>query len=74
VLVIINLNEEAASDYDLALKEGSLAGIYQAILLYGGEAELPHLVANDKGGFDYYQPLSEIPGGGTVIIQLQPIK
>jgi alpha-amylase len=74
VLVIINLNEEAASDYDLALKEGSLAGTYQAILLYGGEAELPHLVANDNGGFDYYRPLSEIPGGGTVIIQLQPIK
>ena len=74
VLVIINLGKGTVSDYGLTLKEGSLAGTYQASLLYGGEAELPHLAANDQGGFDSYQPLSEMPGGGMLIIQLQPIQ
>jgi alpha-amylase len=74
VLVITNLSVAAASDYDLALKEGLLAGTYQPLLLYGEEAELPLLAANDKGGFDSYRPLGEIPGGGTLIIQLQPIR
>ncbi len=73
LLVIINLSEEMASNYDLTLMEGSLAGTYQASLLYGGEAELPNLTANDAGGFDDYQPTSEIPAGGTLIIKLQPI-
>jgi alpha-amylase len=72
VLVIINLSKEAVTNYALTLKEGSLAGTYQAFLLYGGEAELPDLAVNERGGFDSYQPLPEIPGGGTVIIQLQP--
>lgn len=74
ILVVINLSEETASEYDLTLIEGSLAGTYQASLLYGGDAELPNLVANDAGGFDDYQPLSAIPAGGTVIIKLQPTK
>jgi glycosidase len=73
VLVVINLSTEAVSDYDLALEEGPLAGNYQATLLYGGEAELPELAANAKGGFDSYLPGLEIPASGTVIIQLQPI-
>ncbi len=62
VLVIINLGKETASDYDLTLKEGSLAGAYQARLLYGGEGELPQLAANDKGGFDSYQPYARNTG------------
>jgi glycosidase len=74
VLVIINLSEETSSDYDLSLKEGSLAGTYHAIMLNGGEAELPNLAANDKGGFDSYLPLPELPGAVTLIIQLQPIE
>jgi hypothetical protein len=55
------------------LDEGPLAGTYQASPLYGGEAELPDLVANDQGGFDAYQPVAEIPGNGMVIIKLQPV-
>ena len=73
VLVIINLGEEPASAYALSLSEGSLEGTYRASLLYGGEAGLPDLVANGPGGFDAYQPLPEISGEGTVIIQLEPI-
>jgi alpha-amylase len=74
VLVIINLGEEPTSAYDLSLKEGSLEGSCRASLLYGGEAELPGLVANGAGGFDAYQPLPEIPAESTVIIQLEPIE
>jgi glycosidase len=73
VLVVINLGGESASDYDLTLEEGALLGNYQAILLYGGEAELLQLAANAAGGFDSYQPAPEIPASGTIIIQLQPI-
>jgi hypothetical protein len=43
-------------------------------LLYGGEAELPDLAANDQGGFDAYQPLAVIPGGSVVIIELGAVK
>jgi alpha-amylase len=74
VLVIINLLEEPASGYDLSLDEGSLEGTYRASLLYGGQAELPDLVANGAGGFDSYRPLPEISSECTVIIQLEPIK
>lgn len=70
VLVIINLAEDSASEFDLTLEENSLAGTYQALPLYGTQAELPDLAANDNGGFDSYQPLSEIPAESIVIIQL----
>ncbi len=72
VLVIINLNKNIVRDYDLISGVGSLTGTYRATPIYGGEAELPDLIANDKGGFDDYQPLPGIPGEGMVIIQLQP--
>ncbi len=74
MLVIINLGEDATSDYNLTLKEGTLVGTYQALTLYGGDAALQELTANAKGGFDSYQPLPEIPGAGVFIIQLIPIK
>ena len=74
VLVIINLNKNIARDYDLTLGGGSLAGTYRAFPLYGSAAVLPDLTANDKGGFDDYRPLPEIPGEGMVVIQLQTIE
>jgi hypothetical protein len=74
VLVIINLEKDPASGYDLALETGPLAGTYEAVPLYGGEAKLPGVTANGAGGFDSYRPLPEIPGEGTVIIQLQPVE
>jgi len=72
VMVIHNLGDKAARDYALTLPEGSLAGNYVASLLSAEEAQLPILAANDSGGFDSYQPLPEIPGGGTLIIKLIP--
>jgi glycosidase len=74
VLVVINLGEQAASDYDLSLIESSLVGTYQAQLLYGEDEALQNLTANDNGGFDSYQPLPEVPGAGVLIIQLIPIR
>jgi alpha-amylase len=73
VLVIINLGEDKAVDYDLTLKEGNLAGTYQAVLLYGGQVGLTQLSASSQGGFDAYLPLPEISGNGVVIIQLSPL-
>ena len=73
LLVIINLVEEAR-EVALTLKEGPLAGSYQASLLSGGEAQLPDLVANDKGGFEAYQTVAVIPGGSVVIIELGAVK
>jgi glycosidase len=74
VLVIINLGEQSTSDYDLSLIEGSLVGTYQSQLLYGEDAVLQNLTANENGGFDSYQPMPEVPGAGVLIIQLNPIQ
>ena len=70
VLVVVNLSEEAVSDYSLALAQGPLAGKYAAYTLLG-EGELPALTANAAGGFDAYLPLPELPAYGSYIIQLQ---
>ena len=70
VLVVVNLSEEAVSDYSLALAQGPLAGKYAAYTLLG-EGELPALRANAAGGFDAYLPLPELPAYGSYIIQLQ---
>ena len=72
--MIINLGEEAASDTILTLKEGPLTETYQATQIYGGEAELPNLVANDNGGFEAYQLSAEISGSGIIMIELQPVQ
>ena len=74
LLVIHNLGEATVSGYDLTLKEGPLSGSYRAIPVYGPQAEMPDLNANDQGGFDSYLPLPEIAAGGTIIIQLQTIR
>jgi alpha-amylase len=74
VLMISNLSGKKVSDYALTLAKGSLIGTYQPVILYGEEAILPNLTANDQGGFDSYQPLIEISGYGTFIIQLLPIQ
>jgi glycosidase len=74
LLVIINLSDAPVTGYDLSMDGGSLAGTYQASLLYGGEADLPDLVANGAGGFDSYLPLPEVAGEGMVIVRLEPVE
>jgi len=72
VLVIVNMREEGARGYTLSLGEGPLSGAYRAGVLYGGSGALPDLSANSSGGFDAYQPMLEVSGGGTLIIGLEP--
>jgi alpha-amylase len=74
VLVISNLSGKKASDYALTMATGPLSGAYQLKLLYGGEVKLPNLTANDNGGFDSFQPMDELPGYATLIIDLLPIQ
>jgi alpha-amylase len=74
MLVVINLGEDATSDYNLTLKEGTLVGAYQALTLSGGDATLKELTANAKGGFDSYQPRPEMPGASVLVIELIPTR
>jgi glycosidase len=69
LLVLINLDREAAAGFTLTLDEGTLANIATAELLFGaGEVSAPTL--NDAGGFDAYVPIATIPARGTVVIRL----
>jgi glycosidase len=80
VIVIVNLDDEAATELNPSLEEGPLMGEYNAVVLIGdgdvlNGAVLPPLVSNDAGGFDAYQPLPEgitVSPNGTLILQLQP--
>ena len=69
LLIIINLGNKSIRDYKLDLSSGSLAGRYTAASLLD-EATINSLKANDKGGFDAYTPLQEIPPYGVIVIQL----
>lgn len=67
VMVIINLGDEAVTDYMLTLDESDL-DLSSATLLYGdGEISPPEL--NDAGGFDSYAPLTELTPYSTVVIE-----
>lgn len=67
LLVIINLGDEAISDYALTLEESEL-NLSSATLIFGeGDFLSPELNAND--GFDSYTPLSELAPFTTYIIE-----
>ena len=71
ILILINLSPEPVSDYALRLEQGPLSGEYVPVpLLYNGEFTAPTIT--EKGGFENYQPLPEIPPYGRFILQLQP--
>jgi glycosidase len=71
VLVLINLGSDPISDYALQLEQSPLTGEYEIIpILYDGEFSSPTITA--EGGFEDYQPISEIPPYGRFIMQLQP--
>jgi len=69
LLIIINIDNSPVSDYDLELSIGPLSGQYNAASLLENSVINP-LQANDKGGFDAYAPLQEIPPYSMIIIQL----
>jgi alpha-amylase len=76
VLILVNLGRSAITDYNLNLREGPLESRFQAHTLYSdgyaGEAVFEPPVMNDRGGFDPYQPVVELPPFSTLIVYLQP--
>ena len=69
LLVVINIDNEPLTDYKLDLSIGPLSGQYNAKSLLDTSTINP-LQANDKGGFDEYVPLPELPPYSIFIIQL----
>jgi alpha-amylase len=67
-LVLINLRSDPLTNYQLSLHRSPLLHNAKGFILYG-DGKLQDPVVNDQGGFDTYQPLPEIPGYGTVVIQ-----
>ncbi len=70
LLILVNLSDEAVTDYALTLSEGPLSGQPGAEIIFGeGEAALPTL--NAAGGFDDYKPLDTLPPQSSTIVQLK---
>jgi glycosidase len=69
LLVIINLDDSPLTDPQLELGVGPLSGSYEAVSLLD-KSTISSLQSNEKGGFDAYTPLPEIPPYGVIVIQL----
>ena len=70
LLVVINIDNESVTDYVLNLSLGSLSGQYAATSLLDNST-INSLTANDKGGFDDYVPIPELPPYSIFVIQLK---
>lgn len=71
VLVLINLSDTSITDYALTVREGLLeAPVTVELLLAPDDAEIEAPTITETGGFDGYQPLTELPPQSTTIIQL----
>lgn len=70
LLILINLDDRAAEDYSLSLRESPLSRIESAEFIRGsGDVTAPAL--DDSGGFTDYRPLSDdLPPYTTIIIEL----
>lgn len=73
ILTVVNLDDQPVSDTQLQLDAGPLSGNYKATSLLDNST-IASPKANDKGGFDAYAPLPEIPPYGVIVIQLTPQK
>ena len=69
LLVLINIDDEPLSNYKLDLSVGPLVGQYNATSLLD-TSTINALRANDKGGFDDYVPLQELPPYSIFVFQL----
>jgi glycosidase len=73
ILVLINLDDEAVSDYTLSLESGPLTGeITGSPQTLYGDQEFPPPTLNENGGLANYQPLPTIPPYSSYLIQLLP--
>jgi len=71
LLTLVNLDDEPVDKYTLNVSVGPLSGDYQVVSLLDDSA-VAQVTANDKGGFDDYAPLPEIPAYGVFVLQLKP--
>jgi len=69
LLILINIDDEPLSNYKLDLSVGPLSGQYNATSLLD-TSTTESLAANNKGGFDDYVPLAELPAYSIFVIQL----
>ena len=69
LLIVINISDRSVSDYDLDLAIGPLSGSYEAKSLLD-DTPISSLAANERGGFDDYIPLAELPPYSIFVIQL----
>lgn len=70
LLILINLSEKPVSAFTLSLNQGPLSGKYNAALVFG-EGKLKGVSTNSSGGFEAYQPVTEIAANSLMIIQLR---
>ncbi len=70
ILVLINLDSKAITDYSLNLADGPLTPGLQPTLLLGQTERLDAPTINVVGGLDSYRPLETLPPRSTFIIQL----
>lgn len=70
LLIVINIDDKAVTDFTIELPSGPLTGSYVSTSLLD-DAVIAPVTANDKGGFDAYTPLSEIPPYSITVIQLK---
>lgn len=69
VLVLINIDDKPITDFTITLTTGPLTGEYTLTTLFG-DAAFPNIQASEKGGFEKYAPIAELPPYRTYVIQL----
>lgn len=69
ILIIINIDNEPLTNFKISLTLGPLSGLYTAASLLD-TSTISSLQVNDKGGFNDYVPLAELPPYSIFIIQL----
>ncbi len=70
ILVLVNLGEDAVSDYALALDSGLQPGSYTPKALLG-EGRFTRLKVTEAGGFSDYLPVAELPAGESLVLLLK---
>jgi glycosidase len=74
LLVLINIDNEGLTNYKLNLTLGPLSGQQYLAASLLDNSTITSLQANDKGGFNDYLPLVELPPYSIFIIQLTNYK
>ena len=69
ILVLINMDDQPVTNYDINLETGPLSGNYTVTSLMDDSAYSP-LQANARGGFDRYIPLEEVPPYSVILLIL----